>query len=83
MTKQENTKQISYRGLIDAAYHAGLVGEFSEECPKEINGLIIPDVLENGSESQTIWRSCWIDGIEDAGSNMALGQQDMERDWQD
>ena len=76
-------KTITDMQLVEAAYRAGLAGKLSDHCPRVVDGLLVPSEFEDGSESYILWDVAYRDGLEDSGSNMALGQQDMERDWQD
>jgi hypothetical protein len=63
----DGAPNITEDQLCDMAYECGLSGELSSECPHRIDGLRIPQTIENAK----LWRMCWRDGQEEAGTQQA------------
>ena len=76
-------EKITQDQLAQFAYQAALNNQESDNCPTSYLGYIIPDQFPNWEESYEIWAMAYKDGLEDAGTYMAQGKEDRERDWQD
>jgi len=74
---------VTQNQLAEFAYQAALNNQESDNCPTSYLGYIIPDEFPNGEESYEIWARAYKEGLEDAGTYMAQGEEDRERDWQD